>query len=144
MSDRSGTIDYIIDVPQTARIAAVDLASGELVIDGMRGAGVSASLGNGRLTTHNCFCDQKVRVENGAADIVFDWLEEKPLTIDAAISDDFLYRICKCGCDLHANQVIRLHASDAPVSEFHFKDDSAFAPVVVEQPVQPFQLLFIN
>src|SRR6266403_3205174 len=34
LSDRSGTIDYIIDVPQTARIAAVDLPNGELVIDG--------------------------------------------------------------------------------------------------------------
>ena len=87
LSDRSGTIDYIIDVPQTARIAAVDLPNGELVIDGMRGAPISGAVGNGRVTTHNCFCDQKVRVENGAADIVFDWLEEKPLTIDAVISD---------------------------------------------------------
>jgi len=86
-SDRSGTVDYIINVPQTARIAAVDLPNGELTIDGMRGAPISASLGNGRLTTHNCFCDQKVRVESGGVDIVFDWLEEKLVTIDAAVDD---------------------------------------------------------
>ena len=86
-SDRSGTVDYIINVPQTARITAVDLPNGELTIDGMRGAPISASLGNGRLTTRNCFCDQKVRVESGGMDIVFDWLEEKLVTIDAVIND---------------------------------------------------------
>src|SRR5205814_8813192 len=87
LSDRSGTIDYIVNVPQTARIAAVDLPNGELVIDGMCGGPISASLGNGRLTTHNCFCDQKVSVGSGGVDIVFDWLEEKSLTIDAAVHD---------------------------------------------------------
>jgi len=87
LSDRSGTIDYIVNVPQTARIAAVNLPNGELVIDGMRGDPISASLGSGRLTTHNCFCDQKVSVESGGVDVVFDWLEDKPLTIDAAIND---------------------------------------------------------
>jgi len=87
LSDRSGTVDYIINVPQTARITAVDLPNGELTIDGMRGAPISASLGNGRLTTHNCFCDQKVRVESGGVDIVFDWLEEKSVTIDAVVND---------------------------------------------------------
>jgi hypothetical protein len=85
--ERSGTVDYIVNVPQTAGITAIDLPNGELVIDGMRGAPISATVGSGRLTTHNCFCDQKVRVESGGVDIVFDWLEEKPLTIDAAIGD---------------------------------------------------------
>jgi hypothetical protein len=86
-SDRSGTVDYIINIPQTARIVAVDLPNGELMIDGMRGAPISGSVGNGRLTTHNCFCDQKVRVESGGVDIVFDWLEEKPVRIEAAVDD---------------------------------------------------------
>jgi hypothetical protein len=86
-SDRSGTVDYIINVPQAARIVMVNLPNGELVIDGMRGAPISGSVGNGRLTTHNCFCDQKVRVESGGVDIVFDWLEEKSVTIDVAVDD---------------------------------------------------------
>src|SRR5213082_4263729 len=37
-SDHSGTVEYTINIPQTARIARVELPTGELVIDGMRGA----------------------------------------------------------------------------------------------------------
>jgi hypothetical protein len=87
LSDRSGTVDYIINLPQTARIASIDLPNGELVIEGMRGGEIAASLGSGRLATHNCFCDQKMRVENGGLDVVFDWLEEKPLSIEATIDN---------------------------------------------------------
>src|SRR5215813_11669283 len=35
--DRSGTVEYSINLPQTARIARVELPNGELVIKGMRG-----------------------------------------------------------------------------------------------------------
>lgn len=86
-SDRSGTVDYIINIPQTARIASIDLPNGELIIEGMRGGQIAASLGNGRLATHNCFCDQKVRVDTGGIDVVFDWLEEQPHLIEATIDD---------------------------------------------------------
>jgi hypothetical protein len=64
--------------------------------------------------------------------------------LDAAISHDFLYRVGERGCDLHANVSIRLHASDAAVGEFHFKDDSAFTAIVVEQPVEPLESLVVN
>lgn len=87
LSDRSGTVDYIINVPQTARIASIDLPNGEMVIEDMRGLEIAASLGSGHLATHNCFCDQKMRVENGSLDVVFDWLEEKPLAIEATIDE---------------------------------------------------------
>lgn len=87
LSDRSGTVDYIINLPQTVRLASLNLPQGEMVIEGMRGGQIAASLGAGRLATHNCFCDQKMRVESGGVDVLFDWLEEKPLTIEAAIND---------------------------------------------------------
>jgi len=73
-SDRSGTVEYTINVPQTARIADVELRHGELVIDGMRG-------------THNCFCDQNIHVNQGGLNVFFDWLEERPFAIEAAIED---------------------------------------------------------
>src|SRR5207302_6060698 len=50
-SDRSGTVEYIINVPQTARIARVELPHGELVIDGMRGPSMAGELGRGQLQT---------------------------------------------------------------------------------------------
>src|SRR2546423_9211131 len=86
-SDRSGTVEYIINVPQTARIARVELPNGELVIDGMRGPSLAANLGSGQLVTHNCFCDQAIHVGQGALNVFFDWLEDRPIAIDAAIED---------------------------------------------------------
>lgn len=87
LSDRSGTVDYIISLPKTARIESVEVPNGELLIDGMSGSKIEASLGNGRLTTHNSFCDQAVRVRSGGLDIFFDWSEDKTITIDATIDD---------------------------------------------------------
>lgn len=86
-SDRSGTVDYSINIPQTARIARVELPNGELVIDGMRGASIAANLGSGQLVTHNCFCDQTIHVKQGGLNVFFDWMEERPVAIEAAIDE---------------------------------------------------------
>jgi hypothetical protein len=86
-SDRSGTVEYTINIPQTARIGRVELPNGELVIDGMRGASIAANLGSGQLVTHNCFCDQTIRVNQGGLNIFFDWMEERPISIEAEIED---------------------------------------------------------
>ena len=85
--DRSGTVEYSINLPQTARIARVELPNGELVINGMRGASITASLGTGQLVTQNCFCDQIVHVKQGTLNVFFDWSETRPISIDAAIAD---------------------------------------------------------
>jgi hypothetical protein len=81
LSDRSGTVDYIINIPQRARIASLTVPNGELIIHDMRGAGINASLGTGRLTSHNCFCDQKLTVQSGGLDLFFDWAEQRPIAI---------------------------------------------------------------
>ena len=86
-SDRSGTVEYTINIPQTARIARVEMPNGELVIDGMRGASIAASLGRGQLAIHNCFCDQTIHVNQGGLNVFFDWLEERPIAIEAVIED---------------------------------------------------------
>ncbi len=86
-SDRSGTVEYTINIPQTARIARVELPHGQLVIDGMRGASIAASLGRGQLAIHNCFCDQTIHVNQGGLNVFFDWLEERPIAIEAVIED---------------------------------------------------------
>jgi len=86
-SDRSGTVEYTINVPQTARITRVELPNGELVIDGMRGASIAASLGRGQLAIHNCFCDQTIHVIQGGLNVFFDWMDERPFAIEAEIDD---------------------------------------------------------
>src|SRR5947207_8386232 len=84
-SDRSGTVEYTINIPQTARIARVELPNGELVIDGMRGASIAASLGSGQLVTHNCICDPTYHINQGGLSLLFNWMEERPISIEAKI-----------------------------------------------------------
>ena len=74
-SDRSGTVDYNLVIPQTCRIASVELANGEMLIEGMRAAGVNAKLTHGRLVCHNCFGDLHFAVVTGNLDLFFDWWE---------------------------------------------------------------------
>lgn len=85
LHDRSGTIDYVINLPQHATISSLELPNGELIIHGMRGAGISASLGFGRLVSHDCFCDQKLRVQSGGLDLFFDWDEARSITIAGVV-----------------------------------------------------------
>jgi hypothetical protein len=85
--DRSGTVEYSINLPQTVRIARVELPHGELVIKGMRGSSITANLGTGELVTQNCFCDQTIHVKQGTLNVFFDWSETRPFSIDAAIAD---------------------------------------------------------
>jgi hypothetical protein len=103
-SDRSGTVEYTINIPQTARIARVELPNGELLIDGMRGPSIAANLGSGQLVTQNCFCDQILHVNQGGLSVFFDWMEERPMAIDAVIDEgNALARIpTDAGFQLHA------------------------------------------
>src|SRR3954464_5884560 len=58
LSDRSGTVDYVIVVPQTAKITQLELVNGEILVEGLRrGGSAKAHLANGWLGSHNCFGD---------------------------------------------------------------------------------------
>jgi DUF4097 and DUF4098 domain-containing protein YvlB len=85
LGDRSGTVDYILVVPQTCKISRLDLANGEILIDGMRGEAVRANLVNGRLYAHNCFSDIHLSVITGGVDVSYNCWEQKKFSIDAQI-----------------------------------------------------------
>jgi hypothetical protein len=85
LSDRSGTVDFIIVVPQLAKITKLDLVNGELLVEGLRNGGSArAHLVNGWLTSHNCFSDLDLSVERGRLDVVYDWWENREFAIKAA------------------------------------------------------------
>ncbi|HAF04353.1 MAG TPA: hypothetical protein DCG89_11215 [Spartobacteria bacterium] len=84
--DRSGTVDYIIIVPETSKITRVELINGEVSIDGIRGGNVDASLTTGRLYGHNCFGDLRLAVNNGGLDLGYDWWEQRSFSVDAKIA----------------------------------------------------------
>jgi hypothetical protein len=85
LADRSGTVDYIIVVPQTIRITDLHLTNGELLVEGLRGsASANAHLVNGWLAGHNCFANLNLTVETGRLDLAYDWWEYYKFSIKAS------------------------------------------------------------
>jgi hypothetical protein len=84
LSDRSGTVDYIVIVPQKIRITRLDLMNGELLVEGLRGGSATAHLVNGWLAGHNCFGDLDLKVESGRLDVAYDWWENHEFSIKAS------------------------------------------------------------
>ena len=86
LGDRSGTIDYILIVPEACTIAKLDLTTGEVLVDGLRGPNVQVHLENGRIFSHNCFGNIHLTAINGGIDLYYDWWEEqRKFSIDATI-----------------------------------------------------------
>jgi hypothetical protein len=85
LSDRSGTVDYVIVLPWRCDIEQVQLGNGEMVVSGMRGAYVHARLGRGRFFGHNCFTQLHAAVEHGALDVAYEWWEDHRFALDAEI-----------------------------------------------------------
>jgi hypothetical protein len=83
--DRSGTVDYVITVPQTTTIARVALINGEVLLNGLRGGSVHAQLQNGRMSAENCFGDLHLAVTRGGIDFRYDWWETRKFSLDAEI-----------------------------------------------------------
>jgi hypothetical protein len=80
-ADRSGTVDYTLTVPEPARLK-LKLASGEITLEGLRGAEVELALVNGRITALNCYARVRARSENGAMEAFFEWWENLPASFD--------------------------------------------------------------
>src|SRR6478609_3322429 len=136
-SDRSGTVEYTINIPQTARIARVELPNVELVIDRMRRASITANLGSGQLVTHNCFCDQTIHVNQGALNVFFDWMEERPISIEAKIEDGNLSARLPTDAAFHMHAVAKQgHVSSdfSPMGTRQRGDDSEINEVIGDAP----------
>jgi hypothetical protein len=85
LGDRSGTVDYIIVVPQTAKITQLELMNGEILVEGLRpGGSAKAHLVNGWMAGHNCFANLDLALENGRLDVAYDWWENHEFAIKAA------------------------------------------------------------
>ena len=84
LSDRSGTVDYILIVPQTVRITQLDLVNGEALVEGLRGGSAIAHLTNGWMGGHDCFGDLDLTLENGRLDVAYDWWENRKFSVKAS------------------------------------------------------------
>ncbi len=86
-SDRSGTADLVIVVPQAATISKLELRNGEVLIEELRSKEAHAQLGNGRFFVHNCFGNLDFRVQTGNAGLVYEWWEKQDFSIHAVVDD---------------------------------------------------------
>jgi DUF4097 and DUF4098 domain-containing protein YvlB len=90
-SDRSGTVDYVIVVPESIRISKLELTNGEVFIEGMRSEEARAHLGNGRLSAHNCFGNLDLNLDTGNLTITYEWWEDIEFSIRSIIQNGHAY-----------------------------------------------------
>ena len=85
LSDRSGKVDYVIVVPQTANIPQLELETGEVFVRDLHGGPVRARLGNGLFYVQNCFCDLDLAVRRGSLSVFFNWWEPRKFSVNAVM-----------------------------------------------------------
>lgn len=88
-ADRSGTVDYTLLVPQTCTLTKVEVENGEIIVEGLRGEGVGASLTNGRIRVVNCFAATDLKLGAGGLDVYYFWWEQRsfPVTAESRSGD---------------------------------------------------------
>jgi hypothetical protein len=108
LSDRSGTVDYIIVVPQKAKIAQLELTNGEVLVEGLRNGGsAKAHLVNGWLIGHNCFGNLDLTVETGRLDVAFDWWENHEVAIKALNNSGHVRAVFPADASLNLSAVAK-------------------------------------
>ena len=80
LGDRSGTVDYIVIVPQAIKITQLELLNGEVAVEGLRGGSAKAHVTNGWITGRNCFADLDLSTETGRLDVIYGWWENHKFT----------------------------------------------------------------
>lgn len=83
IADRSGTVDYILLVPQTCSLAQVEVENGEVIVEGLRGDGLNVRLTNGRILAKNCFAPTDLVLGRGGLDVGFNWWEDRAFEVKA-------------------------------------------------------------
>jgi hypothetical protein len=101
LSDRSGTVDYTLVVPQTANISQLDMGNGEVLVEGMHGHTTRARLGNGRMFVHNCHSNVGLTMNRGTLTLVYDWWEPGKFVTEATIASGNVWAFLPSDAALH-------------------------------------------
>lgn len=101
-ADRSGTVDYSLNVPETAHLI-LRLGDGEVSVQGLRGGRAEIELRNGRIFVTNCFAQVRARSVNGAMDLLNEWWENAPATIDFALQHGRIFARLPAGAQFRVD-----------------------------------------
>ena len=87
LSIGTGTVEYTLVVPQTIKIARLEMDDGKILIENMRGDEVRANLADGQMVIRNCFGKVHLAVANGALDLVYDRDDRQQFSVDAQVTN---------------------------------------------------------
>jgi hypothetical protein len=125
-SDRSGTVDYVIVVPQSMQISELRLENGEVLLEEIRSGEAHVSLGNGRLFAHNCFGNLDLHLKTGNLAIVYEWWEEEEFSIRSSIEDGNAFAYIPSDASFH---LIASTATGQIGNDFETKENRHAEPV---------------
>lgn len=83
----TGTVDYVLVVPRTMKIARLDLDDGAVLIEGMEGEDVRANVVDGQLTVRNCCGDIHVAIAKGDLDLSYQDCAQHSFRTDVQVID---------------------------------------------------------
>jgi DUF4097 and DUF4098 domain-containing protein YvlB len=96
------TVDYVLVVPRTVKIARLEMDDGEVLIEGMEGEDVRASVVDGKLTVRDCCGNVQVAVANGDLDLSYEHCGERPFFTEAQITHGSVRVSIPRGASFHA------------------------------------------
>lgn len=82
----TSTVDYVLVVPRTVKIARLELEDGNVLIEGMEGEDVRATVVDGQLTVRNCCGNIHVAIANGDLDLAYEGCGQQTFLADAQIT----------------------------------------------------------
>ncbi len=101
-ADRSGTVDYTLNVPETAHLT-LKLGNGEVTLQGLRGGSATIELRNGRVTASNCFARVAAHSRNGVMEVFYEWWENLPAAFDYTIEHGRIGALLPTGAQFRVN-----------------------------------------
>lgn len=82
----TSTVDYVLVVPRTVKIARLELDDGKVLIEGMEGEDVRATVVDGQLAVRDCCGNIHVAIANGNLDLSYQHCGQQPFSADAQIT----------------------------------------------------------
>jgi DUF4097 and DUF4098 domain-containing protein YvlB len=82
----TSTVDYVLVVPRTVKIARLELDDGKVLIEGMEGEDVRATVVDGQLAVRDCCGNIHVAIANGNLDLSYQHCGQQPFSADAQVT----------------------------------------------------------
>lgn len=98
----TSTVDYVLVVPRTIKIARLELDDGKVLIEGMEGEDVRATVVDGQLTVRDCCGNIHLAIANGNLDLSYRHCGERPFFADAQVTHGSARVSIPRGASFHA------------------------------------------